>query len=361
MFNFDFFATNPLSFCLWEGATSLDIIAFKYFTFAYSLLLVLLTILALKTFSLNCCCLQLRKARCLKREITNSVIHGISGFFILCYSQCTIVSLKLLKPIQYQDPSNTLKGDRYVLYYGEMKYFETEHLKYALPALFFILTIVIIPPILLIAYPLCYRVLALLGLEESKFSVILCKLIPLERIKPFFDSFQGSFKDKHRYTSGLYFIYRFFSVCLAVFALHDSYIFYVLLEIQLLLMIFVHAYFQPYKVKKHNRQNLFLFVNLAIINILTLFSLKKSMDITDQHHAVDIATTIQIMFIYLPAVYIAIKVVYFMVLTAKSRCCSSRVNMQGEETELFERTSCENERTDSGRYQIFEDSDHTNY
>ena len=36
MFNFDFFSTDKLSFCLWKGATNLDILAFKYVTVTYS-------------------------------------------------------------------------------------------------------------------------------------------------------------------------------------------------------------------------------------------------------------------------------------------------------------------------------------
>ena len=353
MFNFDFFSTYNLSFCLWKGATSLDMIAFKYVTVAYSLLMVLLTILVMKTFSLKCICLKLRRAKSQKREVTNSVIHGLSGFFILTYSQCTIVSLKLLQPIQYTDPYNSLKGQWYILYNGEMKYFERQHLKYAFPALFFIFTIVIIPPVILIAYPLCYRILALVKLEESKFSTILCKVIPLERIRPFFDSFQGSFKDKHRYMSGLYFIYRFISVFLSVYTIHHNLLFYILLEIQLLLMIFIHAYFQPYKNGRHNRQDLAIFVNLAVINVLTIFNVKKSMDILDQQRVVNIATTIQTVLIYLPTLYIVIKVGYHMVLIIK-RCCTKEKNISSEnDTELVER---EDEEHFSGKYSLFENS-----
>ena len=43
LFNLDFFSTNELSFCLWEGATTLDVVAFKFVTVTYALLLVLAT------------------------------------------------------------------------------------------------------------------------------------------------------------------------------------------------------------------------------------------------------------------------------------------------------------------------------
>ena len=163
----------------------------------------------------------------------------------------------------YADPKNVTNGQKYVLYNGTMTYLSGPHLKYAIPALFIILTLVAMPPLLLLTYPLCYKVFLLFGIQETRFTRILCKLLPLEKLRPFFDSFQGSFKDEHRYTSGLYFVYRLVSVCLAVFTTHNSDVFYILLEIQLVLMIFVHFYFQPYKIKKHNRQDLFFFVTLA--------------------------------------------------------------------------------------------------
>ena len=243
-----FYSAEKLSFCLWKGATTLDVIAFKYVTVIYSLLLVIVTIFIMKTCGHRFSCKKLRMVpKNKKRLITNSVIHGLSGFFVLCYSQCATVSLMLLRPVTYLDPHNVTSNSRYVLYNGSMPYFGAQHIRYAIPALLFILTLVVLPPLVFLTYPLCYRVFRLLKIEETKISKLLCKLVPLEKFKPFFDSFQGSFKDKHRYTSGLYFLYRSVWVSLAVFTTHNSDLFYILLEVQLLVMISIHSYCQPYK------------------------------------------------------------------------------------------------------------------
>ena len=308
----NFFSTQKLSFCLWKGATTLDIIAFKYVTVIYSLLLVIVTISIMKTCGHRLSCKKLRMVpKNKKRLITNSVIHGLSGFFVLCYSQCATVSLMLLRPVMYLDPHNTTSNSRYVLYNGSMPYFGAQHIRYAIPALLFILTLVVLPPLVFLTYPLCYRVFRLLNIEETKISKLLCKLVPLEKFKPFFDSFQGSFKDKHRYTSGLYFLYRSVWVSLAVFTTHNSDLFYILLEVQLLVMIFIHSYCQPYKKTKHNRQDLFIFVNLAIINALTIFNFKRSILDTDKK-SVHIASWIQIIMLHSPTIYVAIKISYFL-------------------------------------------------
>jgi len=76
-FNLDFFGITPLSFCLWQGATTLDILAFKYITITYALLLVLLTVLFMKCFNLyHTCQTQLR----IYPKDKSSVIHGLSAF-----------------------------------------------------------------------------------------------------------------------------------------------------------------------------------------------------------------------------------------------------------------------------------------
>ena len=335
IFNLDFFTYRELSFCLWEGAETLDIIAFKYVTIIYALCMVFVTVI-LKSCNQKVFCLKSKRLMS-KNKITNSVIHGLSGFFVLCYSECTLISLLLLKPIKYNDPLNTLDNTKYLLYNGEMQYLSGEHMKYALPAIFFALVIVIIPPMLLIAYPLCYRIFAVFGIGESEYIRILCQIVPLEKFKPFYDSFQGTFKDKHRYTSGLFFIYRLTAVCLAVFTTHSIDLFYTLFEIQLLLMIFIHAYCQPHKLVRHNKQDLFIFVTMAVINALTFFNLKNSVDVTNQQCAVRIASSIQTFIIYLPTIYFTVKIGYWLCVAIRGRC--THPNEERDNEILTERVS----------------------
>ena len=163
MFSLDFFSLESLSFCLWTGATTLDILAFKYVTIIYSLLLITGTVALLKVCNFKFCN---RYAINLKR----SIIHGLSAFLVVSYSECTRVSLMILTRGTLRiGPNNHLDVRSFAFYNGEVSYMGPEHLKYALPAIFFIVTLVSIPPLLLISYPLCYKLFALLGLEESKF------------------------------------------------------------------------------------------------------------------------------------------------------------------------------------------------
>lgn len=336
MFNLNFLRIERLSFCLWKGASTLDIIAFQYFIILYALFMVILTIIGMKMCTCMSFCQRIRRVTGTRRDLANSIIHGVSGFFVLCFSEGTRVSLLLLKPTKYEDPYNTLNGTWYVFYDGELEYLKSKHLQYAIPALFFIFTISFVSPLLLLSYPLCYKVLALLQIHESKFSKWLCVVIPLEKLKPFFDSFQGSFKDNHRYVSGLYFVCRLIAVSLAVFVTQIE-LFYILFAIQLLVMIFVIAYCQPHKRRRHNRQDIFIFSILAIVNVLSFYNFKKAVDVVDYQRTVNVVTTVQMIIIYIPTAYIAIRII--LLVLCRMKRCRAKNEMDNEDfsNELLER------------------------
>ncbi len=296
MFNLSFFSIKEMSFCLWKGANTLDMIAFNYVTVLYSLLLLLLTVGVVKWCSMS---QKLsRRFNVDKSKFSKSIIHGLSSLLVLCYSQCTKVSLLLLTPTFFRR-----EGIHRVLYNGEFKYLERPHLLYALPAFCLLVVITILPPVLLLSYPLCYRVLAFFRIQESKFSRVLCRVIPLEKYKPFFDSFQGTFRDECRYFAGLYFLYRL--LILLSFALSVNLLsFYVVNEILFILMLSLHSWVVPYKNKWHNRLDIFLFALLAVINGITLYNHVEKLE-KNSASIIDVTSSIQVMLAYLPLVYIS--------------------------------------------------------
>ena len=300
IFNLKFFYFPQLSFCLFEGATSLDVIAFDYITVFYSLLLIVFTVLMV---NLRCNrvkrILQILRRR--KRVLfSQSVIHGLSGFLVMCYSRTTTTTLQILTPVWTHNEGPQRQGVR-VFYYAKLTYFHGDHLRYAIPAAFALVLMTIMPPILLLSYPLCYKVLSFLRLGESKFTKFLCWVIPLEKFKPFFDSFQGAFRDKHRYFSGLYFVYRLSA--LMIYALVSNLTdFYFYLGIQLTFMLVLHAWVQPYKKKKHNLLDLYLFSLLLILNTITYYNYQWTLNQIDREQVIEVFSTIQVLLAYSPII-----------------------------------------------------------
>ena len=296
-FNLKFFAHSKLSFCLFKGATSLDIIAFNYVTVIYSLFLVLLTI-ALMNTRLNRFNKYIQKIKGRKTYISQSIIHGLSGFLIICYARSTNISLQILSPVTLLGKDMS-KEEKVVFYYGELYYFERDHLAYAIPAIFALIVMSLLPPLLLLSYPLCYKILALFRIQESKFTRILCKIFPLEKFKPFFDSFQGSFKDEYRYFAGLYFLYRLSALLMYTF---NDYLGF-LLELQFILTLTIHSWIQPYKKKWHNRLDIFLFTLLAILNGISMWNYHLRLSPQDFQHYINIWYGIQLFLAYIPLLF----------------------------------------------------------
>ena len=310
--NLDFFTTETMSFCLWPKATALDMLAFKYITIVYALSLVMLV-----TWFMNKCGGRCFRHCCRITTIKSFVIHGISAFLIICYSQSVLVSHSLLNGVQLwsMEGSNITIAKR-VWLNGNMIYWSRSHLMYALLALLCLLMIGILPPLLLITYPLLNKILACFGVEESKLVTTVSQRLPISSIKPLLDCFQGCFKDNLRFFAGLYFLYRW--IVPIVYTTASSLgIAYVMTEISLILILATHAFCHPYTKAAHNMVDTILFTNLLLINSITCihYFLFQTQEIKNNvNKMVAITAKVQATLIYLP--FIAM-VVYIILCGAK--------------------------------------------
>lgn len=270
-FNLNPLVLDELSFCLFENANALDVIAFSYITLVYSFLLIIAVIVMVNKLGTRNCCKAWWRCTSSKREsLQRSMIHGLSALLVLCYAKCAQASILLISYARIRGKGSQYSHDA-VFYNGEIIWFSKEHLPYAIPAIVMLLLIVLSPPILLLVYPLHYKVLSLLKIGESRCVRIVFN--PLEKLKPLLDSFQGSFKDKFRFFSGLYFLYRLL-ILLNVTLSNVQDIYFILLG-QLLFILLLHSVCQPYKERRNNTIDSLLFLNLATINGLTMYNFAK--------------------------------------------------------------------------------------
>ena len=350
MFNLKFFNAQPFSFCVFKGATSLDVIAFDYITIVYSLFLIILTVLVT---NMRCCQVSklFKKLNRNKLLLSQSIVHGLSGFLIMCYARATTITLKLLTPV-WLFGKGPQQIEKVVYYYGEMLFFGPSHLKYAIPAVFALVLITILPPVLLLVYPLCYKVLALMKLEETRVTRVLCRVVPLERFKPFFDSFQGAFKDNHRYFAGLYFIYRLIPLVLHAVLSNKLDIFFYF-EIQLILMLGLHAYVQPYKENRHNKYDLYIFLLLLTINRITSYNYQWTAHQLDSHNRIQVFSTIQVLLAYIPVLFMAIWLLVKLWKKIKCKCSWKRLQNVEEENDDFTLSLSELDQRLESRYNNF--------
>ena len=310
-FNLDYFDSESVSFCLWQGATALDMLAFKYVTVLYALLLIVAVI-----WIMNKCGGRCLGKVCRITAIKTSVVHGISTFLVICYAQCIKVSLSLLIPVDIHiEESSKFKPEPRVWLNGNILYFSNQHLRYALPALFCLLTIGLMPPALLLAYPLLNRVLAILGCENIKAINYISQKLSFCKLKPVFDSIQGCFKDNFRFFSGLYFLYRWIILIIYMNTRGFS-AYYTTVGGALLFILTIHTICQPYIKRVHNIIDTLLFANLVLINSLSFFNYYRTRGQRDIEQGKTVLPAIvQLVLIYLPMVVMC---VYLIMISCKN-------------------------------------------
>ena len=294
LFNIDFFDIENLSFCLFKTTRTLDILVFKYVSVGYAFFLVIGTIWAIR------CCSKFRSLQI--RRSRYSIIQGLSAFLVMVYSQCTYVSFSILNQISIYNGAKVFNTVPFLQ--GNIDYFGKEHLKYALPAIFCIVFFLAPLPLLLIIYPLCNKVVVFLGIHNNFAIKWTSRLIPITKIKPLLDCFQGTFKDNFRFFAGLYFLYRV-TIILSRLASGVILIFMVI-EIQLIVMLALHTLILPYQSKLHNMIDIVVFADLAIINGLKLLNFFYAENSVHSEGKINTIHGIQLFFIYLPLIGIII-------------------------------------------------------
>ncbi len=285
--------------CLWKGATTLDVLAMKYAAIVYSLALVMGLV-----FIFNCCsCTKIHKlCAWQRRSFHSSVIHGISAFLVMCYTQCARTTILILQTgsLRMEGPKQ-YKG-KVVYMSGGLNYFGEEHLIYAIPAIFFLVFFVALPPVILVINSFTTQVIIIINRRGVPMSTRLINTLLMIRLKPLLDSFQGCFRDKCRSFAGIYFIYR----ALLSYDFRLSSNFFSSSEILFVGIICLHAVTQPYKTKWHNIVDILLFTDLTMIKIMSVrlrYYDSKWID-KYQNWSLNVFKWMQAFLLYLPILYV---------------------------------------------------------
>ena len=296
IFNFEYFTLEPLAFCLWEGFQILDIIFFKYITILIAFMLVVG--LAVLLQSNRCTKIFMWRS---KITMKASFLKGLSAFLVICYNQCTRTSFLILKFTRPEGINGRIAGT--YSYYGGLSYFQGKHLIYAIPAMLSLVFVTILPPLVLLLYPLSLQLLSLCGLSEHWIVNKTLQLTGINKLKPFIDCFQSCYKDRLRFFAGLYFVYRVAILC--SFTLFETAFNYRISSEALLIMFLgLHSLLQPYKNRLHNFIDSLVFLNLALVNIISIFSshLMDDEGSSKTSTPLMILTVVQLILVYLPMV-----------------------------------------------------------
>ena len=143
-----------------------------------------------------------------------------------------------------------------------MEYFDSEHIRYAIPAVLFLCLIIIPVPLILSCDPVLLKL-------EDRFKMCQLWTRCREHFKPLLDSFQGCFKDNMRCFAGIFFFYRFLiSIVSLIYQEQNGY--YYNLELALIVILVIQSIAQPFRKTSHNVIASLFICNLVLINSLTI-------------------------------------------------------------------------------------------
>jgi len=302
--NLEFFQNDVFSYCLFENAGTIDILAFKLLAALYPLCLIGIYYL------IRHCCRCQNCENCM--QLNKSITYGVSAFFVLCFAKVNVIAFSILNSVeiqQYHIFKYWGKYRRVVYLQGDMEVFEGRHLWYSIFAGVVILMIVIIPTFLLFVYPIIKHLLGTLKLKHEIERPLKCmeffeSKLRFHKLTLLFDTFQGDYKCKYKFFAGLhFFLYRTLIYVIVMTAPTPS---VSELQLKLLAVLFtilvIHMILEPFKRPADNKAHSLVYILLIIlIGILYLY-------VTDNDHT--FATYLGTILSYIPLLCLVVYITW---------------------------------------------------
>ena len=326
LWNLDFFESIEVGlYCLGPNVVTLHLLALKYVTAVYPLLILLLIAILLALYDRSnkvvvCLLKPVHRlfARCVRIfnfDLNRSIMDAFATFLVLSYVKFAVTAALLLYPNPlYGEDGHVIK---YVSFFDPSKYYASwQYAPYIAVSLVVFLCICLFMPIVLFLYSL-RPFYAFLEKRRLNF------LLPGEKFNYFLNSFYHCYKDgtneehDRRYFASFYFFARLILIFSYSFAI-DWVIQYIIQQTICTVIIVVISTFQPYKNHFFNIVDSTMFALLAVINILTIY--QNYLAVANFKLSAP-CFYVQLLLIFLPFIYIVSIVVYHRV---RKHCVKKR-------------------------------------
>ena len=276
IWNLNFLNVIPFPVCITPTMGSLGAIAFWYVIAFYPFLLLFFLYgwITMYNKGFRCVITITRPLhRLLARfwRMTNiepSLTHSISSIYVLCFTQFTATSLKLLHFTKWYSLTNENETGIAFYYDGTLDYFGYPHAFLGILAIIVLIVVVFIPTVYLLLHPFKW------------FHKILdwCKLKRPQFVMTVVDDYTGAFKNgcnntnDYRYFAGLYLLLRIVIICLYYIPIQHHLI---IMGIQISVFVVVGGaitIFRPYRKNIHNFSEFLLLLILAFLSGIAIIS-----------------------------------------------------------------------------------------
>ena len=310
IFNLNSFADVMDPFCIGRNFNTLDVLCLEYTLAILPLMIVLMIYLLTKLKTIKCLCCRekisirssinfpiLKKGK--RRHRSRPLLHALASFILLSYTKFSVVTMKSLAMQRLFDEDGIILNDARIALAGHLSFASREFLlPYGMLAILFMIAFVLLPPLFLLGIPQLIDRL----LDKEAFTRFR-RVWPTLSMHAFLDAFQGYHKPNRRVFVGLYFVFRLCIIAISVSSA-DYFIQFITQQVLLTIMIVLVAVFRPYQKEAFNFVDTLLFLNLSIINSLSIIIYGLSLYVQGLDDKVFIGLYLtQFCFIWFPLIY----------------------------------------------------------
>ena len=270
--NLDFFNHDIFKYCIFQGAGTIDIVAFELLLSLYPVLLIIGYALIRKYYYVC------KQPWCFRKfSFSNkSITHAISAFLVICFAKINLQAFTILIPAEITYINDIDYPYKKVVYLqGDLEYFkEMPHTLYALGAILFIIIVIGIPTVILLLHPLMMQIVVYFRCGECKAVLLINKCLMIHRLKPVLDSFQGYYKDHLLFFAGLQiFFYRTLFFLIVVVTTPDIDKSLLFIAGYFVVIIFIHNLVMPFKKYVDNAVYSMIYMLMLAITIIELYAI----------------------------------------------------------------------------------------
>lgn len=317
IWNLDFLGVFLPSYCLTRTAhlTTLQVLLLQYTVGLFPLLVVAVLVILEKGSEKRACCLPV--TRCLKRirkltaKVSNSkptYDRALAAFVIVGFTRFLVTSSYILVRQTIVSPDGEMRA--VVWWQGNINYGSLVHFAYLIPSVVILAVFVLLPTLVLLAFPLIphvhwwlrscrFRPVSYFGhLRVTRYCCT--DMFTGRWMWHFIHVFQGCYRDRFRFFAALLLIYRIIQLALLIFisdvATESAFRLQLVLCVGYLLL---HSICQPYKRKLFNVLDTLFMGNMALIILLNL----QRINSTPGSGVRIFYQLIELVLIYLPLIY----------------------------------------------------------
>ena len=313
IFNLEFIENIISPLCLGTTLNTPDVISLDYLVAVFPLLMIVLVVFFMKLSS--CIRSRLRRSTlcqssrgishlCGNWRLGEGLLHAFAAFLLLSYNKFSLVSSNLIQLVTAQTfyDENGTEITQDVSFTGTPAIV----LKYHLVGYIVFATFVVIPPLLLLEYPV--------KLLEWCINKVKClrRFYPADKVHILLDTFQGCYRNKMRFFAGLYFLFRLI-IDVSFVTTNSWFKQSIIQQITCIVFVVLVALCQPYTSEKKifNYVDTLMFANLALLNALSLYLYIFFQTYSGKPLPIPVFV-IQYILLFLPLLYMIAYILYYL-------------------------------------------------